>query len=153
YQTAHFDPAPPRSINPLIPRDLETICRKCIEKEPSRRYPDAGAVAHELRRFLDGKAILARPAGPGEKLVRWVRRNPLGAGFVASFVVAFVAVTLLAIVAARASSEARKNESLALANSARADDERYFNKLLTAGSYFQLQNYPALRQSLDAIPP
>ena len=69
------EPQPLQRIDPTINRDLETITLRCLEKRPDRRYPSAAAVADELKRFLDGQAILARPIGRGEKAVRWVLKN------------------------------------------------------------------------------
>jgi WD40 repeat protein len=69
-------PERPRAANPVIPRDLETICLKCLEKQPGNRYASADALADDLRRFLEGRAIRARRVTATEKLVRWARRNP-----------------------------------------------------------------------------
>ncbi|MFG0260282.1 MAG: protein kinase, partial [Phycisphaerales bacterium JB041] len=73
-------PAPPTRLNARVPRDLETICMKCLEKDPARRYPTAAAVAEDARHFLRGEPIAARPVGAVERWARWTKRNPTGAG-------------------------------------------------------------------------
>jgi non-specific serine/threonine protein kinase/serine/threonine-protein kinase len=74
------DVVPPRRLRPDVPRDLETICLRCLEKEPSRRYPDALALADDLRRHFDNRPIVARRTGPVERGWRCCRRNPGLAG-------------------------------------------------------------------------
>jgi serine/threonine protein kinase len=70
------DPRPPRQLNDRIPRDLETICLKAMAKVPLRRYPSAGDMAADLRRWLSGEPVHARPTGPVERLISRARRNP-----------------------------------------------------------------------------
>lgn len=88
------DPVPPTSFVPRLPRDLETICLKCLEKDPPRRYASARDLADDLKRFSNGEPILARSVGPGERLVKWARRKPAQ-----STLAAVSVVTLLAFIA------------------------------------------------------
>ncbi|MHC1769229.1 MAG: serine/threonine-protein kinase [Verrucomicrobiia bacterium] len=90
-QVATTEPAAPRLLNAGIPRDLETICLKCLEKDISRRYPTAQWLANELSRFLRGEPILARPVGVAGKAAKWCQRNPLPAGAVGLAVLALLA--------------------------------------------------------------
>jgi len=88
HQVLHDDPRPPRRLNDHIPRDLETICLKCLQKEAGRRYESAAALADDLGRWLQGLPIQARPVRAPERLWRWCRRNPVVAALVATSAVA-----------------------------------------------------------------
>ncbi len=85
------EPVPLRRLQPTVPRDLETICLKCLNKDPKRRYPSASDLAEDLERFLSGRTILARPAGAWETTWKWARRRPA----VAALSSAVVLVTVL----------------------------------------------------------
>ncbi len=78
------DPVPPRTMMPSVPKDLETICLVCLEKDPARRYASAGALAEDLRRWSDGHVIAARPVSRLQRLMRWRRRHPAVANLAAS---------------------------------------------------------------------
>src|SRR5262249_42667794 len=86
-QVIHHDPVPLSRLNPRVPRDLETICLKCLEKDPARRYATAAALADDLKRLRDGRPIQARPVGWGERLWRWCRRKPAAAALLATALV------------------------------------------------------------------
>jgi serine/threonine protein kinase/Tfp pilus assembly protein PilF len=88
------EPAPPANINHRVDRDLETICLKCLEKEPARRYASAEAVTEDLQRWLDGKPIQARPVRTFARLWRWCRRNPLSAGSISAASIALLSLVV-----------------------------------------------------------
>jgi len=87
------DPVPIRRLTSSVPADLETICLKCLEKQPHRRYSQAVDLREELDRWLSGRPILARRAGPLERSVRWSVRNPWPVVLLAVFLIGFVAAT------------------------------------------------------------
>jgi WD40 repeat protein/CubicO group peptidase (beta-lactamase class C family)/Flp pilus assembly protein TadD len=82
-QVVHDEPVTVRRLQPKCPRDLETITLKCLQKAPARRYATAGELAEDLRRFLGGEPIRARPVGPVERAAKWARRRPAAAALLA----------------------------------------------------------------------
>jgi TolB-like protein/tRNA A-37 threonylcarbamoyl transferase component Bud32/Flp pilus assembly protein TadD len=95
-QQASEKPAPKlRILMPGLDRDLETICAKCLEREPGARYRSAGALADDLERWLEGRHIVARPVSPPARAWRWARRNPLVAGMAALLLVLGSAVSVM----------------------------------------------------------
>jgi serine/threonine-protein kinase len=83
-QVIHDEPVSPSRLNTKVPRDLATICLKCLHEEPERRYPSAAALADDLKRFCEGRPIRARLPSLGGRLYRWARRNPAAAALVAT---------------------------------------------------------------------
>ncbi len=128
---------PPRAWQPDLPRDLETICLKCLQKDPTRRYASGDDLAADLERFLAGQPILARPASRVEKAARWCRRNRAVSGLtaaVAFLLIAGSAVSLglarwalgeqaRAVAAADAEAELRRRAEVATAAEAKARGE------------------------------
>ena len=92
-QIRDCDPTPPRRLDPRIDRDLETICLVALEKRPADRYQTAAALADDLRRYLAGEPIRARPPGPARRLVKWARRRPALAALAGFAILATLAVT------------------------------------------------------------
>jgi tetratricopeptide (TPR) repeat protein/predicted Ser/Thr protein kinase len=110
---AKEDPEPLSHIRPGVPRDLETVCLKCLQKEPRKRYPTALALAEDLRLFLAHEPVRARPANLWERGVKWVKRRPTTAAVLAFLTIAAVAFSAQAGIqaASRARDERQRQES------------------------------------------
>jgi tetratricopeptide (TPR) repeat protein len=113
HQVLYDDPRPPRSMNDRLPRDLDTIVLKAMAKEPSRRYASAHDLAEDLRRFLSGRPIVARPVGQLERGWRWMRRNPLVATLGSLTAVTLLLATIISAVAYERTRRALEGETAA----------------------------------------
>jgi WD40 repeat protein/serine/threonine protein kinase len=176
-QVVRRAPVPPRELQPGTPRDLETICLKCLEKEPAKRYATAGDLAEDLSRFLDHQPIRARPVRLPGRLARWGRRNPVPAGLLTALVLtglsAFLAILwqwrkadALARSLAAANVELEERRLRAVDAQRRAERagaearlrgaaqrwERYRSNIAAAAAALQLQNTSTARRALDTAP-
>jgi hypothetical protein len=156
----NMPPEPPIRTNALVPRDLETICLKCLEKDPQRRYPGAQALADDLRAWLDARPITARPVGPAARAWLWCRRRPSVAALAAGLIVA-----LISGIAAGGSQWARaernyRNAMAANASLTRTDAylrtslaaEQQAGRRAIAGFEVALQAIQAYVSTVDADP-
>ncbi len=133
------DPVPPSQLLPRMPRDLETICLKCLEKDPARRYPDVASLADDLRRFRAGEPIVARPISAVERSWRWCLRNRRVAALAAT--VALLLMAVAAVSAYAAVAVGRKNRALGAAN---ADLKQVNDDLLVAKARAEAEHRRAL---------
>lgn len=142
-QVISQEPVTPTKLNPGIPRDLETITLKCLQKDPHRRYPHAREMAEDLRRWRDHEPIFARPVGVVERSRKWMRRNPIVALLIAlvatTLILGTIVSTWFALVADRESRHAREEaekqrQARELADDSLEQVERllYAQKLRTA---------------------
>jgi WD40 repeat protein len=132
-QVMEREPVPPRSVNAAVDRDLETVCLKCLHKDPERRYGSAEALADDLERWLAGEPIEARRSGFGERAVKWARRRPALAALVAVIVLAGLGLVvgggLYQIQLRQALDETRRQQQQAVEQT-RLAEERLWQSLL-----------------------
>ena len=135
-QVLHDDPVPPKRLQPTVPKDLETICLKCLHKQAAKRYPSADWLADDLRRFLSGEPIKARPLSSWGRTVKWAKRHPSLAVLCGVTIAATIAlVGVLTVAYSRVKDAVQQKEKEADdARRARANeaDERRRAQLLAA---------------------
>jgi WD40 repeat protein len=171
-ETVHLmllmDPLPPSRVRPGLPRDLETVCLRCLEKDPCRRYASAGDFADDLGRFLDQVPVRARPAPSWERLWKWTRRQPGTAALAACLfvlvVAGFVVVTALwqRAATAQVQSDQERDRALHLAQAetdARHGAQRLSVRLLLerAVGLCENEDHSAglhwMARALETVPP
>ena len=177
-QVRSREPIPPRQLVASIPADLETICLKCLRKEPTKRYESAGALADDLKRWLTGKPIRARPVGRLERGFKWMKRNPVVSALLGSIVLLVISASIAIYVKyldakeseARAianEKEARKQEGEAIRQATIAKDNEEtanaalrdlkhnsaLDKIQLAQAAFNSNNIPVAHERLDQVPP
>jgi tetratricopeptide (TPR) repeat protein len=139
-QTA--EPMPVRRLQPKVPRDLETVCLKCLQKDPHKRYGSALELAEDLRAFLDGTPVRARPTPVWERALKWARRRPAAAALLVVSVAAVLTLGIGGVIVAgreahlRGLTEEERNEALrqkAVAEKQRRRADEHLHKAFEAG--------------------
>ncbi len=140
-QVLNDEPVPPSKLRPKLAKDLETICLKCLQKDPARRYATAGELADDLMRFLAGEPIRARPVGALARGLKWVRRHPALAAFAATALAALAAVVAVLLNANATLTDANRQkedeartarEQTALATAAKEEADKLARERQTA---------------------
>jgi WD40 repeat protein/tRNA A-37 threonylcarbamoyl transferase component Bud32 len=165
HHVLHDEPRPPRRVNPKVPRDLETVCLKAMAKEPAKRYATARELADDLRHWLRGEPVKARPAGTAERFVRWARRQPAQAGLLAASAVAALALVGVGVAlvfharlqrAFDATEDARRvaesERQRAVGALAEAEKLRYFLHIARAHGEYRDGNMALVEPLLDDCP-
>jgi eukaryotic-like serine/threonine-protein kinase len=149
-QVINEEPVPPRRLRGGLPRDLETICLTCLQKEPTRRYASASALRDDLGRFFRGEPVLARPVSAAEHVVKWARRRPATASL-------FAALAISIVVGTAAVTWQWRRAVAALDQSRRSEDslrhQVYLEKLNRAAREWDNGNVGQVRELLEETKP
>jgi WD40 repeat protein len=155
------DPDRPSSINPAVPRDLEAVCLKCLAKDPEQRYPSADAVAEDLRRWLTGRPVIARPVSTWGRTRLWARRHPVQAALTALTAVAVGVTAVSLVVGGAVVARKEKEASTALERERKAAEQLgetlgreqealYLERVSAAGRLYAANQLPQAWRLLDA---
>jgi WD40 repeat protein len=163
-QVVADEPVPPRRLQPGVPRDLENVCLKCLQKEPHRRYATAAELAEDLRRFRAGEPVRARAVSRAERAWKWVRRNPLPAVLLVALASLLTATVVGAIAAAvwfrhlanqeetaRRDAESAEGRAEKLAEARRAD--LYATRINLAQRNWEAGNLTRMLELLKSLRP
>jgi hypothetical protein len=156
-QVVHQDPVPPARLIPSIPRDLEAVCLRCLDKDSRRRYASALALADDLRRFLDGRPTLARPLGAVGRVVKLARRRPLVSGLLLLVAVSLAAGLGGVLWQWRAAVRARTDLQTALTGESdqrrEAELNLYYGRISQAALFWESGEVARAREQLVACRP
>jgi serine/threonine protein kinase/formylglycine-generating enzyme required for sulfatase activity len=144
------EPVPPRRLQPKVPRDLDTICLKCLEKDPRRRYASAALLAGDLQRFLEERPIVARLPGLLDRTLKWTRRRPAQAALLVSALVLTLSLLVAGLVYARRLEQAR---AAGLVRSVKDADIGAVPRLVEELEAYRTRADPLLEEELAAAAP
>jgi WD40 repeat protein/Flp pilus assembly protein TadD len=159
-QVCKADPISIRNLQPDVPRDLETICMKCLQKDPARRYATAAELADDLERFLGGKLIHARPATPAERCFKWTRRHPALTALAITIALGVIGIgwqwyraEMHRMAAERSAIEANRARTDEEAERERVERTLYAHDVSLANFEYLSNNASRATQLLEACPP
>jgi WD40 repeat protein/tRNA A-37 threonylcarbamoyl transferase component Bud32 len=152
-KVVHDEPVAPTRLVAKVPRDVEAVCLKCLEKDPARRYASAEELAEDLSRWLRGEPTVARRVGVLGRTWRWCRRNPVLAGLFALLVVATGAATYFALDARREAGNAAIQEGIAKEKTLEASHRLYISNMRLAPVAWQENRLDRLIELLEGVRP